>query len=428
MKFYSLKSAVALSVVIALVAIAAVNVSAQGRYTGKYSKRDVNNIIKKVEESSDKFRTEFDRQLDNSNLNGTREEDRLNRIVANYEAAIDRLRNQFDMTDNWWQSRNNVQAVMSEARQLNAMMNNLSFARKIERQWNQMRKDINKLADTYDFPDLAGGGYSPVPSWAVGTFYSRNPQTGGNITLAISSDGQVVVTFENGQTNIASINGDQFNNNGIFSRVTQISGGIRTTRMDNGESIDYFRDGGLGGNGSGNSGGIAPSWAVGAFTARNPQTGGYVTLTIAPNGSVVVTADGNRSFATISGDRLNNNGIIARVTRIRNGIRTTRLDNGEAIDYYQDNGTGVQPVQGGNVPNWAVGRFFGRNPQTGGVIVLDIASNGNVTITIDNGQPTYATMSGDRLFNDGIEARVTKTRNGIRTTRIDNGESIDYRK
>jgi hypothetical protein len=35
----------------------------------------------------------------------------------------------------------------------------------------------------------------------------------------------------------------------------------------------------------------------------------------------------------MNGDRLNNGGIVSRVTRINNGIRTTRLDNGESIDY-----------------------------------------------------------------------------------------------
>jgi len=320
--------------------------NAQGRYSNKYSKRDVSTIINKLEESSNTFRRDFDRYLDESSLNGTREEDRINRIVQNYERALNKLRREFDSSNNWWQSRNDVQDVMSEARQVNVMMNSLSFARRLERQWNQMRRDINKLADTYDLPDLSGGGWNGgggggggtggnVPSWAIGTFYGRNPQTGGTISFAVNRNGSVVITFENGNTTYATINGDRLNNGGIISRITKLNNGIRTTRIDNGERIDYFTYGGGGGNNDGGgTGGNVPSWAIGRFYGRNPQTGGTITLDINRNGSVLITFEnGNTDYATLNGDRLTNNGIVSRVTRTNNGIRTTRLDNGERIDY-----------------------------------------------------------------------------------------------
>jgi hypothetical protein len=308
-------------------------------YTRRYSRRDVGNVITRLEQSSNTFRRDFDRYLDQSNLNGTSEEDRINRIVRNYEQALNKLRREFDATDNWWRTRNDVRNVMDEARQVNNMMNNLSFARRLERQWNQMRRDINKLADTYNLPQLenwggggGGGGGGNVPSWAVGTFYGRNPQTGGTITLNINSSGSVVITFENGATNYATINRDRLNNGGIISRVTRINNGIRTTRIDNGERIDYFVNNY--GGGGGGVGGNVPSWAIGRFYGRNPQTGGTITLDINSNGSVIITFEnGATNYATLNGDRLNNNGIISRVTRINNGIRTTRLDNGERIDY-----------------------------------------------------------------------------------------------
>jgi len=315
--------------------------NAQGKYANKYSKRDVSSIILKLEESSNTFRREFDRNLDSSSLNGTNEEDRLNRIVQNYERSLNRLRRDFDSSDNWWQSRNNVQGVMSEAQQVNSMMNNLQFARKLERQWNQMRRDINKLADTYDLPDLAGngggggGGGGNVPNWAIGTFYGRNPQTGGTITMTVSGNGSVTFTFENGSSVYATINGDRLNNNGIIARVTKLNNGIRTTRIDNGERIDYLTNGNENGNGGGNGGGgNVPSWALGRFYGRNPQTGGTITLDISSNGSVVITFEnGSTNYATMNGDQLTNNGVVARVTKINNGIRTTRTDNGERIDY-----------------------------------------------------------------------------------------------
>ena len=265
-----------------------------------------------------------------------------------------------------------------------------------------------------------------IPSWAIGTFYGRNPQNGGTITLNIRNNGSVSIAFDNNAaSSYATMSGDRLNNDGIISRVTKINNGIRTTRLDNGESIDYFYTN----NNGNNNGGNVPNWAIGTFYSRNPQTGGNITLSISSNGSVVINSDGSTSYARMNGDRLNNDGIIARVTKINNGIRTTRIDNGERIDYYKNNNNDNNDNNngGGNIPSWAIGTFYSRNPQTGGTITLTINEDGSVVIDSD-GNRSYATMKGDRLNNGGIEAKVTKVNNGIRTTRTDNGERIDYRR
>ncbi|HEY0458187.1 MAG TPA: hypothetical protein VGC97_03480 [Pyrinomonadaceae bacterium] len=316
-------------------------------YARRYSKRDVAAIIASLEQSSDTFRRDFNSYVNDRSVSKN-ERNRLTRIVDNYEQALDNLRRNFDSSDNWWRSRNNVQSVMDESRQVNGMMNNLSFARKLERQWNQMRRDINRLAETYNLQRLDGtgggggnggggnGGGGDVPSWAIGTFYGRNPQTGGVITLNINRNGRVTITFENGGAPIyASMNGDRLSNGGIVSRVTKITNGIRTTRTDTGERIDYFLNNyGGGGGGDDNTGGNIPSWAIGTFYGRNPQTGGVITLNINRNGRVTITFEnGGTFYASMNGDRLNNDGIVSRVSRTNNGIRTTREDNGESIDY-----------------------------------------------------------------------------------------------
>ena len=317
-------------------------------YTRRYNRRDVGTIITRLEQSSNTFRTDFNTYVRDRSVNNN-ERSRLTRIVDNYENALDGLRRKFDNDDNWWRSRNNVQSVMDEARQVNNMMNSLSFARRLERQWNQMRRDLNTLAETYNLQRLDGsgggggwndgGGGGNVPSWAVGTFYGRNPQTGGTITMDINRNGRVQITFEDGTTFRATMNGDRLNNGGVTSRVTRINNGIRTTRTDTGERIDYFSQRNGGGwndndNDNNGGGGNVPSWALGRFYGRNPQSGGTITLDINSNGSVIITFDnGSTAYATMNGDRLTSGGVTSRVTRINNGIRTTRIDNGERIDY-----------------------------------------------------------------------------------------------
>jgi hypothetical protein len=90
---------------------------------------------------------------------------------------------------------------------------------------------------------------------------------------------------------------------------------------------------------------------------------------------------------------------------------------------------GGGPIIGGprgDVPTWAVGTFYARNPETGGTIALTIQRNGNVSISFDGNAPIYATMNGTTLINGPYVNNVTRLRNGIRTTNTANGDFIDY--
>ncbi len=141
--------------VIGLLAISVATAQAQGRYRGKaYSKADVDRIIKRVEERGDAFRKAVDRHLDRSRLDDTKAEDRINRQVKQLEEALDELRSEFDRRDRWQETRANVEKVIGEANEINALMRNGRFGPAIEREWTLLRADLNKLAGIYNLRQL----------------------------------------------------------------------------------------------------------------------------------------------------------------------------------------------------------------------------------------------------------------------------------
>ena len=299
-----------------------------------YTRRDVNVFIRNLEQSSDVFRRDFDRYLAQSTSRDTRQLDRLNAILADYERSLDDLRRDFDDQDRWADSRSSVRQVINSAAAVNDMLNSQPSARRLEGQWANVRRDLNKLAEVYDLSSLnnGGGGGGNVPSWAIGTFTARNPQTGGLITLTIKPNGNVVADFQDA-VSYGSFDNDQIIINNDVARVRRTNNGIRTTRVDNGESIDYVR----GNNGGGIGNRNVPNWAIGTFTARNPQTGGIITLTINANGDVTVDFDGQITYGSFETDQIIINNDVARVQRTNNGIRTIRTDNGERINYVRRN-------------------------------------------------------------------------------------------
>ena len=119
------------------------------RHWRKYNKREVEQIIKNVESSADRFRKDFDRWLDHSHFDGKEREDKFNSKVKKFEQSTDRLRHEFDVRDSWWETRNEVQRVLNEGDSVSRMMRGHEFGRDVEDQWRRLRSDINKLASTY---------------------------------------------------------------------------------------------------------------------------------------------------------------------------------------------------------------------------------------------------------------------------------------
>ncbi|MBK7391907.1 MAG: beta/gamma crystallin family protein [Chloracidobacterium sp.] len=201
---------------------------------------------------------------------------------------------------------------------------------------NGIRTRRNDNGETINYSRNSwGGGWngngqtSTPPSWAQGTFYGTAPD-GSQITLTIAQNGQVTANV-NGSMSYGTYYRGNLNMNGAQSNVSQSGNGISTRRKDNGETINYSRNGwGNGGWGGGNN---PVSWAVGTFNAENPQTGGTIYLTISRDGKVTVNMDGNMSYGTLNGTTLTINGATATVQKNGNGIRTVRNDNGERINY-----------------------------------------------------------------------------------------------
>lgn len=333
-----------------------IDTAAQGRYSERYSRNDVDRIIRDLEDSGDEFRRDFTNQVNRSNMSGS-QKSRYRDQVNNFENSTDRLRSHFDRGNTWWESRSQVQDVVSNARPLNTTMNVIAFRRDIERQWSRLRNEVNRLADTFDLPGIAGGGWTgggggfpgegfpggglnaPAihpPNWAVGRFVGTAPN-GVQVNLSISSNGSVTAIINGRMSYGTFTRGNNLSINGTTSRVTRRGDGIRTVRNDNREQTDYSRTGGSGGGGGGGyyppNQVSPPSWARGSFFAIAPN-GTRVVLSISVTGAVTANNNGQLNYGSFtSGNMLYINGAYFRVSSISRGIRTVRTDNGETINY-----------------------------------------------------------------------------------------------
>ena len=125
---------------------------ARGR---RYTRNSVDQIIKRVENRTDRFVSQFDNSLDNSRLNGSRREDNLNQRAKDLRKSTDELRSDFNgRANNWWESRDNVQRCLSVAADINVAMRNRRFNRNTESNWRNVRQELNTLAQVYNLPPM----------------------------------------------------------------------------------------------------------------------------------------------------------------------------------------------------------------------------------------------------------------------------------
>jgi hypothetical protein len=124
-----------------------------------YTKAQVNQIIKRVEERSDRFVRLFDRSLDRSRLDGSNREDRLNEQARNLETALDELRREFDRKENYVETRPEVRRCLDIATNINVAMRNRRLGGETEKQWALLRAELNTLADVYSLPFIGSAQY-----------------------------------------------------------------------------------------------------------------------------------------------------------------------------------------------------------------------------------------------------------------------------
>ncbi|MDQ3321397.1 MAG: hypothetical protein M3525_02900 [Acidobacteriota bacterium] len=119
------------------------NRRARARYV---SKQQVENLLERIEERSDRFSNQLNKSLDRSRLDGGRTEDNITTQVRNLENATDELRREYDHRDSHAENSPEVRRVFTAARAVNRIMLRRNFSRQSEQSWVRLRSEINALA------------------------------------------------------------------------------------------------------------------------------------------------------------------------------------------------------------------------------------------------------------------------------------------
>lgn len=425
-------------VMLGIVSLCVVAASAQGRYSNVYSKSTVKGYIDRLERSSNTFRRDFDRFMDQSSLNGTNTEDEYNQLVKDYEDALDRLRSRFNSFQTWWESRSDVQEMLDRAQPVNTMVNRLPFSRNIESQWRTMRNDINVVADTYDLPGLAGGGWtggggvgpgpgdwggptSNPPSWAVGTWTMLNSS---NSTLTINSNGGVTFDFGSNQITYGRYYQGTVYIGGARGSISRIGNNLRFYNQSTGAFTDYSRVGGGGGGGNEWDGPMSspPSWSEGTWYAMDRSA---TVMTINRNGQITFNFNNQTTFGRYYRGTVYFAGSTATISRSGDNLRFYDQTSRMTVDYSRNNwGGGGNDWNGpmSQPPSWSQGTWYAMDRSRDS---MTINRNGQIAFTFNN-QTTYGRYYQGSIYFGGSRATISRSGNNLRFYDQSSGRTTEY--
>lgn len=160
MKNSLMKLAIGSFAIIMILVLADISNAQRRKARGKkYSKAQVENVIKRVETRADNFVDNFDESLDNSNLDGSKREDNLMKKARKLENETDDLKNQFDKSDSWIENKAQVRKVLNIASDINNVVKRRRLGRKTEANWAKLRYELNTLAKIYRLPTIGSRVY-----------------------------------------------------------------------------------------------------------------------------------------------------------------------------------------------------------------------------------------------------------------------------
>jgi hypothetical protein len=112
----------------------------------RLSDRDVEQILRRIERQSERFKSSLDSALDRSRLNGTEREDDVNEFVKLFNDEVKRLHDGFNDHKS---VAADVQSVLDRAARIDDFMSRRRLDRRAEEEWSRLKANLDELSQAY---------------------------------------------------------------------------------------------------------------------------------------------------------------------------------------------------------------------------------------------------------------------------------------
>ena len=130
---------------------------------GRYDERQVRDVAERIKDRSHSLERSVDRFLDNSRVNGTRQEDRINDEVHQFRRVADNFRSRVGNSRDINRSAGEAQQLLNAAYGVDRMLSRLRVDSRTYADWREIEQDLRYVANIYglryDGNNNRRGGY-----------------------------------------------------------------------------------------------------------------------------------------------------------------------------------------------------------------------------------------------------------------------------
>jgi hypothetical protein len=117
--------------------------------------KEVEKMIRRIEQQSDRFKSSLDSALDKSRLNDTTREDDINAFVKGFYERTKHLREQFNHRRS---ASADVQGVLDQAARIDGFVSRTQVSSRAQEDWNTLKSYLSDLANAYNVGWSWGSG------------------------------------------------------------------------------------------------------------------------------------------------------------------------------------------------------------------------------------------------------------------------------
>jgi hypothetical protein len=160
----------------AALALASGGMAVAAQQPSRSNDQQVKDLLSRIDERTDTFRSSFDRAIDRHPINGTRAEEQINQSVKDFAEAADRLR---DRAKDRRAGTADVEEVLNRALLIGDFMTRNQLDARAEADWQALRGDMDELARVYGVTEswtFSGNTTARVDDKEVGQLLKRIEQ------------------------------------------------------------------------------------------------------------------------------------------------------------------------------------------------------------------------------------------------------------
>lgn len=115
---------------------------------------DISRVVADCEERTNQFRVSLRAALDRSGLSGSQREDQLNVDALRLERAMNKVREAWNREHDPGRTRHFVDDAISAGQDINRTMVRRRLNPDVQRQWDAVRGELNRLAEAFELPRI----------------------------------------------------------------------------------------------------------------------------------------------------------------------------------------------------------------------------------------------------------------------------------